>query len=133
MSRQARLALMRARDLIGAPFRPQGRDVALGLDCLGLAAISFDVPDVPADYRLRGDHLPRLCRGLERHFRRVSRRAAIPGDLMLFDVGRGQIHLAVKSAMGAIHADAWHGVVEMPGTPSWSLLRVFRRRFKPKA
>lgn len=133
MSRQARLALGRARGLLGTRFRPQGRDARSGVDCLGLAALAFDVSEVPADYRLRGDHRRRLCRGLEPDFRRISRRAAIPGDLLLFDVGRGQLHLGVKSGHGIIHADARHGVVETPGSTAWPILCAYRRRLKPKA
>ena len=135
MSRQARLGLARAQALIGTRFRPQGRSARLGLDCLGMAAVAYAVPVevVPGNYRLRGDHLDALCRGLRVHFRRISRRAAIAGDLLLLEAGRGQLHLAVKSEAGFIHADSRLGVVETPGAPQWPILRAFRRRSHKKA
>ena len=51
-------ALARAAgDLVGTPFRLQGRDRAHGLDCIGLVLASLAVVgvriDLPADYRPR--------------------------------------------------------------------------------
>ena len=118
----------RARALIGTRFRPQGRSAEQGLDCLGLVAIAYRVPlgRVPADYRLRGDHLSDLLEGLRPFFRPVRKIAA--GDLLLLEAGRQQLHLAVKTDAGFVHADVRHGVVETPGEPRWPQLRAFRRR-----
>ena len=135
MSRQARAALARAQPLIGSRFRPQGRDPKLGLDCLGVVGHAYVIPGdrLPADYRLRGDHMTALIDGLDRYFRRISRRQALAGDLLLFVLGRGHVHLSVKSTIGFIHADARLGVVETPGPPPWPVVRAFRRRCKAKA
>ena len=118
----------RARALVGTRFRPQGRSTGYGLDCLGLATIAYRVPldRVPIGYHLRGDHGPALMDGLQRYFRPVEKAAS--GDLLLLEAGRGQVHLAVRTEAGFIHADARRGVVETPGDPPWRLLRAFRRR-----
>ena len=118
----------RARALIGARFRPQGRSAELGVDCLGLVALAYRIPldTVPSDYRLRGDHQRALLEGLKQYFRPVRKIAV--GDLLMFEAGRQQVHLAVKSDHGFIHADALHGVIETPGEPRWPLLKTFRRK-----
>jgi hypothetical protein len=116
--------------MVGSRFRPQGRDPRLGLDCLGLAAAAYNVPpsEIPSDYRLRGDHLAVLLRGIDVHFRRISIKQVEPGDMLLCEVARDQHHLVIRTRSGFIHADARHGVVETPGEPPWPLLRAFRRR-----
>ena len=120
----------RARSLIGCRFRPQGRTVEFGLDCLGLAAIGYGVsPErVPANYRLRGPNLAALREGLQSFFRPIAARRIVGGDLILLDAGRNQFHLAVKTDAGFVHADARLGVVETPGDPPWRVLRAYRRR-----
>lgn len=46
-----------ARALVGVPFRLQGRDPALGLDCVGLVGAAMRAagyaPMMPGDYGLR--------------------------------------------------------------------------------
>ena len=123
----------RARALVGCPFRPQGRDPEAGLDCIGVIATTFDIPveQVARDYRLRGGELSRLRVELGRYFRRVSATALRPGDLLLFSIGATQMHLAVQTERGFVHADAGlRRVVETPGPASWHLLSVFRRRVR---
>ena len=121
-----------ARMLVGVPFRPQGRNPALGLDCVGLAALAYHVPveRLPDDYRLSGSgHGERLKAALATEFRRVSRTKRRVGDLLLCRPSRDQWHLAIQSDEGAIHADAKIGrVVEAPGLLPWPLAAVFRRR-----
>lgn len=94
-----------ARAAIGAGFRPHGRDVAGGLDCVGLAALALGRAAglVPvADIR--------------------------PGDLLLCRSGPGQLHLAIRSDGGIIHADATaRRVVERPGAVPWPVLSGWRR------
>ena len=118
----------RARALIGTRFRPQGRSVDFGLDCIGLIAIAYRLPSerLPTRYRLRGDHGSAVIAGLRTCFRPV--RKGMHGDLLLVMAGREQFHLAVKTDIGFIHADARHGVIETPGDPPWPLLCAFRRR-----
>lgn len=121
----------RARLLVGTSFRPQGRDPAVGLDCAGLAIETYgiDPARIRADYRLRGAHRTEIERVLKRFFRRISRKAARAGDLMLYLAGPEQFHLAVKTDVGVVHADAaLRKVVERPGAAPWPLIAVFRRR-----
>lgn len=124
-------AARKARALIGTRFRPQGRDPASGLDCIGLVAAAFEIAggQIRRDYRLRGDHRGEIEAGLLRWFRKVGARSRRAGDVMLMRAGADQLHLAVISSGGFIHADARLGrVVETPGQPLWPVLAVFRRR-----
>jgi hypothetical protein len=125
----------RARALIGTRFRPQGRDQA-GLDCIGLVAAVYDVrvSGIPRAYRLRGDHRTELEQGLAPFFRRLSPAKMRSGDIMLLKVREDQVHLAVRSPAGFIHAHAGIGrVVETPGQPEWPLLGAYRRRTKERS
>ncbi len=48
---------------------------------------------------------------------------------MLLAPGDEQVHLAVRTKDGFVHADASiRRVVETPGQPSWPLLGVYRKR-----
>ncbi len=121
----------RARALAGTRFRAQGRTPALGLDCIGLVLCVFELPaeGIRRDYRLRGDHRRELLRELGGPFRRVppSRRRA--GDVIVLEVARDQLHLAILTRRGFVHADARLGkVVETAGMPPWKALAYFRRR-----
>lgn len=124
----------RARALVGTRFRAQGRDAATGLDCAGLAIAAFKLPcdDFRRDYRLRGEHRRELESVLVRDFRRVARAQCQPGDIMVLGVASDQLHLAIRTAAGFVHADARLGrVVETPGDPRWETLAVYRRRARP--
>lgn len=123
----------RARTLVGARFRPQGRDPELGLDCIGLILCVFGLPadGVRRDYRLRGEHRREIVRGLSGPFRRVAAKIRRPGDVLLLEVARDQSHLGILTANGFVHADARLGsVVETPGSPPWPIVAVFRRRLR---
>jgi len=120
----------RARALVGTPFRPQGREPH-ALDCVGLVLRTFDLPLASArrNYRLRGDHREELARELKLHFRTVRKAEQRSGDLLLMAVRDDQMHLAVRTGQGFIHAHAGIGrVVETPGAPEWPVLAVYRRR-----
>lgn len=125
----------RAQAFAGTPFRAQGRDPATGLDCLGLIIAAGGLPADAGrrDYRLRGDHRAKLMRGLLPWFRRVSRPRRRPGDVLVLRSGAEQVHLAVLTERGFVHADARIGrVVETPGLPRWPLVAVFRRRVRAR-
>jgi len=106
-----------ARGCVGARFRPHGRDPSYGLDCVGVAAIAFG-RGVPGDYALRGGTAEVAARAIEAiGLRRVD--AAEAGDLVLIEAGMGQLHLAVMTDGGFVHADAGlRRVVESPGQPA---------------
>ena len=118
----------RARALVGARFRPQGRGEQ-GLDCIGLVMAVFAIPQdaAPRDYRLRSGRGDELAARLAVHFRKV--RKMEPGDVLLLSVARDQPHLAVRTDAGFVHAHAGIGrVVETPGLPQWPLLGAYRKR-----
>lgn len=119
-----------ARGAIGARFRPQGRDPAWGLDCVGRAALALRAGgfagDIPRAYALRGGDAARIGALIDRvGLTRVA--IARAGDLMLFETGPAQCHLGIAVPDGLIHADAMlRRVVERPGPPPWPLAGVWR-------
>lgn len=116
--------LRRARLAIGAPFRLHGRDPATGLDCVGLVAWAAEV-DAPTGYRLRGGVPDRVAAALDVCAQRIA--DPLPGDVALFAVGAGQLHLGVLSGAGLIHADAsLRRVALRPGPLPWPTLGVWR-------
>lgn len=121
--------LKRARGAIGARFRLHGRDVAGGLDCVGLAGLAYGV-EPPRGYSLRsGDARPVIAGATAAGLVHAAERQA--GDLVLFRAGPGQLHLAIQSEDGVIHADAsLRRVVERPGAPPWTELMRWRRPHK---
>lgn len=118
--------VVRARRLVGVRFRPQGRNAATGLDCIGLAAAALRVAPPPADYALRGGSMARL----EARLRGAGLRPVAParaGDLLILAAGAGQLHLAIWTGDGLIHADAGlRRIVERPGPAPWPLLAAWR-------
>lgn len=116
--------------LVGTRFRPQGRGEG-GLDCVGvvLATFGIEAQEVPRNYHARGDHLRELREQLTRHFRRVRPAELRAGDVMLLAAGEDQLHLAVRTIHGFVHAHAGiRRVVETPGMPEWPMLAVYRMR-----
>jgi len=120
----------RAQALVGMRFRAQARGEG-GLDCVGVVLATFRIPHdaAPSDYPLRGDHLREVRNRLEAHFRRVPTSQAREGDVMLFELARDQVHLAVRTNRGFVHGHAGlRRVVETPGAPEWPLAGVYRKR-----
>lgn len=123
----------RARALVGTKFRPQGRD-SNGLDCVGLVLGAFGLApaSVRRDYRLRGDHKAEVDRELRRFFRPIARTNILPGDVLLLKPAKDQLHLAIRTQIGMIHADTLiRLVVESPGEPRWPVIGAYRRRVRP--
>ena len=116
----------RARALIGTRFRPQGRSVADGLDCIGLAALAIGVRDAPRDYALRGASIRRLTDELKAAgLSAVDAMAA--GDLLVLAPGRAQLHLGVFTGAGLVHGDAMlRRVVERPLPLPWPAIGIWR-------
>lgn len=116
----------RALALVGARFRLHGRSPETGLDCVGVAALAVGI-EVAGGYALRGGDVDGVAARI-RAAGLVAVSAALPGDVMLMRTGPGQLHLAVKTARGFVHADAGlRRVVERPGDPEWEVLGVWRR------
>lgn len=126
----ARIAI-EARALVGTPFRLQGRDPVLGLDCVGLALLTLQraghCVEVPQGYGLRmGDEVRARAWLNHAGLCQVAERA--PGDLTLVRSGPVQLHLMVAGPVGGfIHAHAGlRKVVEMPGPSPWPVLGNWR-------
>lgn len=105
-----------ARGCVGVRFRPMGRDVRFGLDCVGVAGIAFGRA-CPSGYAMRGGSAEAIAERIDGFgLDRVT--AAGPACLALIAAGMGQFHLAVLTDTGFVHADARLGrVVETPGMP----------------
>ena len=121
-----------ARQMLGVPFRLQGRVPEYGLDCVGLVASAFGLTDgVPTGYTLRGGDLQRFER-IVRDLGFVRRHAGWRrSDLLMFRPGPAQVHLGLWTGESLIHADAGLGrIVETPGIPNWPVLSawLYRRR-----
>ena len=127
----ALLHATRALALVGTAYRPQGRDPAQGLDCIGLCLVAYDLPASLArdDYRLRGDHRDEIEAALLARFRRLPRARARPGDLLLMLPAADHLHLGILTALGFVHADnRLRRVVETPGLPCWPVAGTYRLR-----
>jgi len=123
--------LERARALCGVRFRPQGRDPATGLDCVGIVVRVFGIPTelVRRDYRLRGPHGVEIGRVISRWFRRIDPSHSCSGDVLHFAVSGSQDHLAIVCGPTFIHADAsLRRVVETPMPAAWPIAGAFRSR-----
>ncbi|WP_326525304.1 peptidoglycan endopeptidase [Sphingomonas sp.] len=117
-------AAARALDAVGTRFRLHGRD-GDGLDCVGLAGRAWGVA-VPTGYALRGGEVATIARVARAAGLRAGAGDRI-GDLIVLATGPGQLHLAIRTARGVVHADAaLRRVVERPGMPPWPELGRWR-------
>ncbi|MFV0622960.1 peptidoglycan endopeptidase [Sphingomonas sp. ac-8] len=119
-----------ARAALGSRFRLHGRDPALGLDCVGLVAVALAADGcrgtLPADYGLRSGER-RCAEAVLRAAGLVAVAHALPGDVLLLRAGPEQLHLAIRSRDGIIHADAvLRRVVERPGSPPFPVVSAWR-------
>ena len=120
-----------ARSMVGVPFRPQGRDPAYGLDCVGLAAAALAKEgiraDLPRGYPQRGGVAGEIIARIDAlGLTPLEAGTAGEGDLLLMLAGPAQYHLAIRTAGGFVHADAGlRRVVETPGEPRWPVLRAW--------
>ncbi len=115
-----------ARAAIGARFRLHGRDPASGLDCVGLVAFAYGHRAVPSGYALRGGD-PAAVAAQIAACGLMPVEDAAAGDLLLCASGPGQLHFAIDSGGGVIHADAMlRRVVERPGAVPWPVLGRWR-------
>jgi len=118
--------LARARAAIGARYRPQGRAIEQGLDCIGLVALALDVRPVPGDYALRGGSDRRVAAEL-RAVGLTPAESMTAGDVLVFRTGAGQLHLGLFTGTALVHADAGlRRVVERPLPLPWPLIGIWR-------
>ena len=128
-------AVERGRALIGTRFVAQGRDSARGVDCIGLAVHAYRIKAraVPDNYRMAGDHRSAILGFVSSLFRRISRRRIAPGDLLLLRPAANQVHLAIWTGAGLLHADARRrAVIERPGPAAWPIVAALRPRVRIK-
>ena len=114
--------------LVGAPFRLHGRDAVHGFDCIGVIAAALRAAGwagaVPSGYALRGGEAEAVAARFDAV---LARGDGSVGDVLLFRVGPGQLHGAVRVAGGIVHADAaLRRVVMRPGMPDWVPIGAWR-------
>jgi cell wall-associated NlpC family hydrolase len=107
------------RALVGTRFRLQGRDAASGLDCIGVIVAAYAAAGVRLaaidDYALRGFALERALAGIDGSGLQRVGGAMAAGDVALFALPAGQLHLALIAPGRLVHADALlRRVVEAP-------------------
>ena len=119
----------RARALLGARFRPQGRSAGQGLDCIGVAAVANGLDGVRSDYCLRSCDANEVHREFKRHgFIQVAPTEASEGNVLLVRPGPGRMHVVLLTREGYLHADMrLRRVVEVPGAVPWPILSAWRR------
>lgn len=109
MSGQALAAAAEA--LSGCHFRLHGRDPASGLDCIGvlaaaLARIGRPAP-LPNGYAMRITSAERFTHVAQRCGLAPAAIPFVPGDVVMFQVGPNQFHLAIAAQCGGfVHAHA---------------------------
>ena len=118
--------------MVGVPFRAQGCDPAMGVDCVGLvwaayAAIGRRLVR-PRDYPLRGWARARVAAALEAAGFVPVDAEARDGDVALIAFAAGQFHLGLTGPASLVHAHAGlRRVVETPfdagdeGAARWRL------------
>jgi cell wall-associated NlpC family hydrolase len=120
----------RASALIGTPFRLQGRIPEIGLDCLGVVVIAYELrPREVPRYRITDGTWSEVSGGLSRWFEPIENRMPANGDLLVFRF-RTSFHFGVVSDGYFIHADVRAGKVVRRRLPTHygPQCRIFRYR-----
>lgn len=122
-----------ARALVGCRFRLHGRDGVHGVDCVGLAVLALRAGGfrgaVPSGYAMRRGDAGRVCADVDAAglMRVAANMPGAPGDLLLLRIHAGQVHFAIATGDGMIHADAMaRRVVERPGPGRWPIVARWR-------
>ncbi len=130
MTDAAALALA-AQRMIGTPFRPRGRSLETGIDCIGLvvlalAQIGRPVPPFPR-YTMQNLDIAQFIPAATRAGLIASERAAV-GDIILVRPSAAQYHLAILGpCLAPIHAHAGlRRVVASPPPLPWPLAMRWR-------
>lgn len=103
--------------------------MADGLDCVGLAGLAMRgggwEGDVPSGYALRSGDAEGVAAAIDAAG--LIRGDGGAGELLLLRVRAGQLHMAIASEDGLIHADALlRRVVERPGPVPWPVIGRWR-------
>ena len=111
-----------ALTLLGVPFRLNGHSVETGLDCVGVVLCclgkSAQYLPVPANYRVRGSYEDlALAFFDEAMFTLVDDASWVAGDILLLRPGCRQMHFAVLTLHGAVHAHMGLGRVVLTPLP----------------
>lgn len=112
-----------ARDLVGAPWKHQGRNAKTGVDCVGFVVLVARALEIPhwdrTDYNRRANR-DSLTAPLKDQMIQIGLGEVGDGDVMVFgDIGPYPCHLGIRSTRRdtahIIHAYArWRKVVEQP-------------------
>ena len=110
-----------ASRFLGTPFRHQGRNPGIGLDCAGVLVCSLEAIGIPVnDARSYGKVPPRnlLTCMVERHGFRKRERQPVDGDVCLFWMRNKRlvIHCGIASTNGQelIHVESRRKVERVP-------------------
>lgn len=121
-----------ALTLIGSPFRLHGREPRTGLDCVGLVlcalrSVGVDARE-PHSYGLRNLSIHRQLKSIEAMGLEATSGRSMAGDILLFNVGPAQHHLAIAARQeGIIHAHLGFGrVVLTPRFNHWTVEQHWR-------
>jgi hypothetical protein len=126
MATEGAAVIAAARACLGTRFRLHGRSRE-GLDCVGLAAMAYGKAGVPAGYALCGGDPGQTAAAIDGFGLARVTDPPRPADLLLLRVGPHQLHLAILTDRGFIHADArLRRVVEVPGPLPWPVLGRWR-------
>lgn len=122
-------AVAAARGVVGTRFRLHGREPETGLDCVGLAALALRAEgfrgQVPSGYALRSGDAAGAARAIAAAGLTAGETPRA-GDLLLLRTGPGQLHFAIATGDGIVHADAMlRRVVERPRMP-WPVIGCWR-------
>lgn len=118
--------------LVGTPFLLHGREPGIGIDCVGLVGLSLKSTgklfEIPCDYALRGTYLERAVGFFDREFfHHLSVDSALPGDILLCQPAIRQLHFAVTTSQGLVHAHAGlRRVVLTPQPVPWPVTGHWR-------
>jgi hypothetical protein len=103
-----------------------------GVDCIGVVAhaLGLTADAAPRDYSFRGGSVDAIDAALRAlGLQPCAEEAGAPGDILAFRPAPEQLHLAVSTGAGFVHADAGlRRVVERPLPPPWHVLARWRCR-----
>lgn len=122
----------RASELVGVPFRLHGRRAEAGLDCIGVVTYALECTgrpfDVPRDYAMRGEYLARIFAFFDADcFRQLGSEPGLPGDISLGQPAARQLHFAVLTKQGFVHAHAGlRSIVLTPPPLPWPAIAHWR-------